>query len=267
MITLTPHYLYFAQWYHTKTDTVQKSLGTKVGITNDPHQRMSNLGGGTIVNLECVSRYLFEFPSKKLAEKMEQMIQQVLKHDGLHDNGEWFNVCADKLFDEYADSIETFKGCFVSIDDVQPSSTQKHTTHSRVTPSVFWQGFLSHLPSSLPMPRPSNLDRPGVGSRTGTANVDWEYRATKSETSVGLYVFKDANPDVVRSLYCPKKLQLLRTQGYRLDTKPVNGESGYIRWILNDTKSGNDANLYQEIITAMSKFCKTYHGRLQINPS
>ena len=262
-MTTQPHYLYFAQWYHPKTDQIIPFAGTKVGISGRPQKRMKELGGGTIVNLESQIQYLFEFPTEKLAERTEKWIQEILKEEGLHDDGEWFSISGSKLFDEFADIIDRAGGSLTSIDELP----EQVVTYSRASTSLldnkaFWRELQKIVPDDLPHPREGDINKASsrVLSSMGKTNCHWEYRATQNGQSTIAISLMDVSVFTVNEIFEKNKIQTLKNLGYdvRVSENYTGQGCGALTIQLANSRNGQNTDLYTEMFKAMRDLVNTY---------
>ena len=261
-MTHKPHYLYWAELQDPRGKVDLTEIGTKIGITDNPHDRMTRLGGGTIVPLECVAKMIFQYPNERTAKTTEKFIHTVLEGKGKHNRGEWFD---DIAADDFVPFVKATGGIEVSLQEITqvvPSYTRSGKSSGELNQD-FWNEFETHLTPEIPSIRRSGRDRGTVGTSAGSSGIDWEYRANRAGTSVGLYL-AGANQRIIDKVFLDENIDKLKDLGYNLEVeKPSNpSERGYVRFNLQRVRNGNNGPLYTEMVTAMQVFYAQYKNVL-----
>jgi len=266
-MTTQSHYLYFAQREHRKSGTILEQLGTKVGESKHPVKRMKQLSDGTKDNTDCVVQYLFEFPSYKLAHRTEQLIHAILEERGLHDEGEWFDISPENLFDDFAEWMETAGGCLTSIEDLPEELTISVKRNSSLLDNAsFWNKMKEILPDDLPIPSQGFIDKGScrVLSSMNKTNCQWEYRATTGgQSSVAITTMLEYNleyNDILGAVYGANRVKQLETLGYTVEVQKPSGPKkvGSVRIVLKEARNGSNDGLYKEMFQAMRDLVNVY---------
>ena len=140
MTTQKPHYLYWAELQDPRGKVDLSAIGTKIGITDNPHDRMTRLGGGTIVPLECVAKMIFQYPNERTAKTTEKFIHTVLEGKGKHNRGEWFD---DLTVDDFIPFVKATGGLEVTLPEITqvvPSYTRTSKSSGELN-QEFWDTF------------------------------------------------------------------------------------------------------------------------------